>query len=122
FDSDCAVYDGRHYIIFPPAPAAVALPFVAMFGEGFVGFLPLGLIALALTGLLWWRIAENETGSRDLTSLAALMVVFATPLAFVILRSDRVWFWAQSWGFLFVTAAIYFALVRRNAVLAGLFI
>ncbi len=122
FDSDCAVYDDRQYIIFPPAPAAVALPFVAMFGEEFVGFLPLGVIALALTGLLWWRIAENETGSRDLTTLAALMIVFATPLAFVILRSDSVWFWAQSWGFLFVTAAIYFALVRRDAVLTGLFI
>lgn len=122
FDSDCAVYEGKRYIIFPPAPAAVALPFVAAFGPDFVGFLPLALVALALSALLWWRIAERETGSRDLTTLAVLMIVFATPLAFVILRSDRVWFWAQSWGFLFVTAAIYLALVRRNALLTGLFI
>ncbi|KKB07047.1 hypothetical protein VE25_19550 [Devosia geojensis] len=122
FDNDCALFEGRTYIIFPPMPAVIALPFVALFGIDFQFFVPLSLVAFALTGLIWWRIGERETGNeRDLTALMTLLVLFATPLAFVTLRGDHVWFFAQSWGVLFSSAAIYFAL-KRNVLAAGLFI
>jgi hypothetical protein len=122
FDDDCALFEGRTYIIFPPMPAVVALPFVALFGVGFAGFLPLSVLAFAASGWLWWRIAAQETASRDITILLVALVLFATPLGFVTLRGDNVWFFAQSLGFLFATAAIHSALVSRNALMAGLFI
>ncbi|MDB5622100.1 MAG: hypothetical protein JWR39_663 [Devosia sp.] len=123
FDGDCALYNGRTYVVFPPAPGLVVLPFVALFGSEFQFFLPLTLLAFGLTGWLWWRIAEQSLRlNRDLAVLLVLLVLFATPLAFVTIRGDRVWFFAQSWGTLFSTAAIYCALVRRNGLLAGLFI
>jgi hypothetical protein len=53
FDIDCAVFGGRTYIVFPPVPALVALPFVAVFGTGFAGFIALGAATAGLTGLLW---------------------------------------------------------------------
>lgn len=121
-DGDCALFNGLTYVIFPPLPGVIALPFVALFGAGFRFFLPLTILAFAGSGWFWWQMFRRETGTRDLTILLSLLVLFATPLAFVTLRSDNVWFFAQSWGFLFSSAALYFALVRRNALLVGLFI
>ena len=121
-DQDCALFEGRTYIIFPPVPGVIALPFVALFGVGFAHFLPLAILAFAASGWLWWRIFDTQVGSRDLALLLLCLVLFASPLAFVTLRGDHVWFFAQSWGFLFATAALYFALVRPNALLVGLFI
>ena len=122
FDTDCAIYDGKTYVIFPPMPGLIALPFVALFGVNFAFFMPLTALSFALTGWLWWRIANHEAVTRDVAVLLVLLVLFATPLFFVALRGDHVWFFAQSWGFLFSSAALYFAVVRPSALLAGLFI
>jgi hypothetical protein len=122
FDSDCAIYNERTYIIFPPMPAVVALPFVAVFGLEFAGFLPLSILFLAMSGLIWWRILSEQSQSRDVARLLVLLTLFATPLAFVTLRGDHVWFFAQACGFLFTSAALFAALVSRNALRAGLFI
>ncbi|MEO8882292.1 MAG: hypothetical protein ABI377_02565, partial [Devosia sp.] len=123
FDADCAGFNGQNFVIFPPVPGVIALPFVALFGVDFHHFVPLTILAFALTGYLWFRIAAAQTaGSRDLTTLIVMLILFASPLFFVTLRGDHVWFYAQSWGFLFSTAALYFAMIRKNAVLTGLFI
>lgn len=121
-DYDCALFNGQTYIIFPPMPGVIALPFVALFGQGFAHFLPLAVLAFAGSGWLWWRICMQQSQSRDLALLLVCLILFASPLAFVTLRGDHVWFFAQSWGFLFSTAALFFALVRRNGLLVGLFI
>lgn len=121
-DGDCALFQGRSYIIFPPLPGVIALPFVALFGASFSAFMPIAVLAFLASGWLWWRIFLRQAESRDLSLLLVCVVLFASPLAFVTLRGDHVWFFAQSWGFLFATAALYFALVRPNALLVGLFI
>lgn len=122
FDTDCALFEGRTYIIFPPLPAAIVLPFVALFGVDFHVFMPLSVLVFALSGWLWWRIANHQSLVRDAALLLVLLILFATPLFFVAVRGDRVWFFAQSLGFFFSSAALYFALVRRDAVLVGLFV
>lgn len=122
FDTDCALFNGLTYIIFPPLPGVIALPFVALFGSDFRFFVVLSALTFAGSGWLWWQIFRREAVGRDQATLLVLLTLFATPLAFVVLRGDGVWFFAQSWGFLFSSAALYSALVRRNALLAGLFI
>ncbi|UXN68017.1 hypothetical protein N8A98_00400 (plasmid) [Devosia neptuniae] len=122
FDTDCALFNGLTYIIFPPLPGVIALPFVALFGSEFRFFVVLSALTLAGSGWLWWQIFRREAAGPDQATLLVLLTLFATPLAFVVLRGDGVWFFAQSWGFLFSSAALYSALVRRNALLAGLFI
>jgi hypothetical protein len=122
FDTDCALFQGRTYIIFPPLPAAIILPFVALFGVDFHFFMPLSVLVFALSGWLWWRIADHQALAREAAPLLVLLVLFATPLFFVAVRGDRVWFLAQNLGFLFSTAALYFAIVRPRALLVGLFI
>ncbi len=123
FDDDCAVYEDRQYIIFPPAPAAVALPFVAAFGADFVGFLPLALIALAISarssggGLRSARPAPRSHHSRRADDrirhtagvrdpAIGSRLVLGPKLGLPVRAQPR----------------IYFALVRRNALLTGLFI
>ncbi len=120
FDQDCALFDGKAYVVFPPLPAIVAMPFVAAFGVQFHHFLPITILAFAITAWLWWRIGEKLVESRDLQILLLLLVLFATPLIFVTLRGDKIWFYAQSLGFLFTSASIYFALYGRRTLLVGL--
>ncbi|WP_035872832.1 hypothetical protein [Cucumibacter marinus] len=122
FDADCAAFDGKTFIIFPPMPGVIALPFVALFGVDFQFFVPVSLLGFGLIALMWWRIGLKLTDHRSLTSVIMLLTLFATPLAFVTIRGDHVWFFAQLWGFVFVSAALFSALNLRSAVLTGLFI
>lgn len=121
-DDDCALFQGRAYVVFPPLPALLILPFVAIFGTDFHFFLPLTLVAFGLIAWLWWRIAETLIDGRDLRRLYLLLILFATPLLYVLMRGDKIWFFAQIWGFLFASAAIYFAMIDKRPLLAGLVI
>ncbi|ODA68199.1 hypothetical protein A7A08_00016 [Methyloligella halotolerans] len=121
-DEDCALFHGKAYVVFPPLPALLITPFVAIFGTDFHYFLPLSLFAFAGTALLWWRMCDRLAESRDLRALMILLILFATPLIFVTIRGDHIWFFAQSWAFFFTTAALYATLVSRSALFAGLFI
>ncbi len=120
---DCALFQGRTYVIFPPLPALVALPFVAVFGfPGFKGFVLLALALGALSLWAWHRIfrALDVEDPDALWLLAA--IAFASPLFQVTLRSEGVWFYAQSVGFLMTTASLWAVICRRSLPLAGLFV
>lgn len=121
FDGDCATYEGKTYVIFPPAPALVALPFVAASGDGadFRYFIPISLVLLVAIAFIWSRL-YSAAGAGEAKSIVLLLaLVFATPLFYVVLRGDKVWFFAQLVGFFFVSMALWGALVRRNAWLVG---
>lgn len=120
---DCALFQGRTYVIFPPLPALVALPFVALFGfPGFKGFVLLAMALGALSLWAWHRIfrALDVEDADALWLLAA--VAFASPLFQVTLRSEGVWFYAQSVGFLMTTLSLWAVICRRSLPLAGLFV
>lgn len=120
FGSDCASFAGKTFIIFPPFPALFAMPLVWLNGIGTAGF---GAISLALWAgslFLWNRIFSHldvEAPSRHWLLLA---IGFASPLFYVALRGDGVWFFAQSVAFFFVTLAIHETLIRRSLLTAGL--
>lgn len=113
FDVDCAVIDGKNYVVFPPLPGVVAMPLVAAFGIESAGFTAIALVALALSIWLWRKILSRfEVDSQALPWLL-LAIAFASPLFYVTLRAEKVWFFAQALAFLFVTVAIHEALARR---------
>ena len=118
FDRDCAVRDGRTYVVFPPFPAVVAVPLVAAFGAGAKGFVALAFAAFAASLLAWRAILRqlDMPGPQRLAVLAA--IGFASPLFYVTWRADGVWFFAQAVAFLCVTLAIHETL-RGRLVLAG---
>lgn len=120
---DCALFEGRRYIIFPPLPALLLTPFIALFGfPGFKGFVLLGLCLSALSLFTWSRIfrALGVGRTEALWLLAAL--AFASPLYQVTLRSDGVWFFSQTVGFLMMSLSVWAVISRASLPIAGLFV
>lgn len=122
FDSDCAKFGGDRYVVFPPVPAIVAMPFVAAFGPGFHHFMIIGVVALAASLWLWWRILEAVGVRRETALWLLLALTFASPLFYVTLRADKVWFFAHSIDFLLVSAALHEVVRGMSLVRAGAFI
>ncbi|MFD1702422.1 hypothetical protein ACFSCV_05320 [Methylopila henanensis] len=121
FDSDCAVFMEKIYVIFPPVPAFFALPVVALFGPNASGFLIISGALLAVTGWTWWTIAARLGADREARLWTTLAFVFGTPAIYVALRGDAVWFFAQAVALPLVSLALLAALDRR-LWLAGLLI
>ena len=113
FDVDCAVNAGKTWVVFPPAPALIALPFVAWFGTAFAHFIALGTGLTALTLWLWWRIIRALGLERDHARWLLVAIAFATPLYYLTIRTDGVWGFAQVAGMLFLACAIHEALHQR---------
>ncbi|MET0313709.1 MAG: hypothetical protein ABW275_04890 [Hansschlegelia sp.] len=121
FDEDCARFMERIYVIFPPVPALVATPLVALFGPDAKGFLPIAAALTALTALAWWMITGRLGLARGARFWATLAFIFGTPAIYVALRGDGVWYFAQGVALVLVSFAILAALDRR-LLLAGVLI
>ena len=121
FDSDCARFLGKIFVIFPPVPALVAAPLVALFGPNATGFIVLSGVLTAVTGWAWWCIGARLGLARDARTWLTLAFLFGTPTIYVALRADGVWFFAQAVALALVSFALLAALDRRLA-LAGFLI
>lgn len=122
FDSDCVVFDGKTYVIFPPVPAVVAMPFVAAFGTEFQGFAAIGFACLLGSVFLWWRIFGKLGVEKQTAVWLLLALAFGSPLFYVSIRADRVWFFAQSINFLLLSLALYEVMRGGRIMLAGAYL
>ena len=111
-DIDCAIYQDKFYVVFPPAPAILSMPFVAVFGTSFAGFIALATVHHRNVGVLWWRIFAALRVERMTAVWLLIALAFGTPLYYVTIRGDGVWFLAQACGFLARLAALWAALNR----------
>ncbi|PLX39243.1 MAG: hypothetical protein C0606_01530 [Hyphomicrobiales bacterium] len=122
FDGDCAVFNGQTYIIFPPVPALLVMPFVALWGADFAHFMVISLALFVLTGALWWQIFLRIGCDNALAALLVVAFLFSTPVHHVTLRGDSIWFFAQIVAVTLITLAIWSAFVWRSPIAVGLFI
>lgn len=122
FDGDCAFFDNKVFVMFPPVPAVIAMPFVAIFGVDFSGFVFLTAISSAISLWVWWRILDHLDVEREIAIWLLLALAFATPLYFVTIRGDGVWFFAQTIGFMFTSLAVHQVVRGGSLVLAGTFV
>lgn len=120
FGVDCAVHDGKSYVIFPPFPGVLALPLVWLNGTGTAGFIILSLVLFTGSLALWNRIFNHLGLARSERFWLLIATGFASPLYYVALRGDGVWFFAQSSAFFLVTLALHEALVGRRLVTSGM--
>jgi hypothetical protein len=119
---DISVLDGRRYVAFPPAPAALLLPFVAVFGAEATNT---PLIALALTALsivLLHAILRRLAVPERLHLWIVAGFVLGTAYWYCLVRSRDVWFFSQVVAVAFQLLAIHEALGKRRAWLAGLYL
>lgn len=119
YDGDCARFEDKIFVMFPPVPAIIALPFVALFGVNFSGFVLLSGVAFTISVWLWWRILEGLNVDRDVAIWLLLGIAFATPLYFVTIRGDGIWFFAQAIGFTFTSLAIHQLVRGGSLIVAG---
>lgn len=119
FDVDCAHHAGKAWVVFPPAPALAALPFVAIFGTTFGHFILLTTLFTGLTLWLWWRIFRAFELERVHAAWLLVAIAFATPLYYVTIRGDGIWFFAQVVGTLLLTLALHEA-VQQRLLTAGI--
>ena len=120
FDGDCAGMSGHQSCGVPPLPGVVAMPLVAAFGVRDVRLHRAG--AACIGGSASSAGRASSPASRSIRSCEAgfsLAVAFASPLYYVTLRSEGVWFFAQALAFPLLALAIDRSLARRFFV-AGL--
>lgn len=112
--------DGRWYVPYPPVPAILALPFVAVFGREFpaqtysalYGGLAVGLVYLVLGRLgLALRV-------RDRLALTAVFA-FGTCFWFIAIGGSA-WYFAHVAAVLLLAASVLCALTKQPAWVAGL--
>jgi hypothetical protein len=114
--------DSRWYVTFPPGPALVMLPFVALWGLGFLDVLFTALAAALIPALLV-RLLERVHGPGHLREhlWAAAAWTLASPACFVGAHGS-VWFTAQILGALFLVLHLDAAWDARQPARAGLWL
>jgi len=124
-NNDFAVFGGRTYVVFPPLPALLLVPFVALAGsaaavpDGLV-FVLLSGVAPAATFLALERLAElgrSELGRVENAALA-LSLAFGSVYFFCAVQGT-VWFAAHVVGTGFCALYLWTALGARAPLLSG---
>lgn len=122
---DLTLYAGRWYVPFPPTPALLMLPFVALLGlEAFntvlfaasLGALNVVLIWLVLDGLA----QRGWTGLRTADNLWLTVLFGLGSVHWTMSTSGAVWFVAQVSAVTFVALAVLLAVKGRSPWLVGL--
>ncbi len=119
---DVAIYDGRYYMPFPPLPALLLLPFVALLGAQATNVVALCTGLAILTALVLRRILLRLGLSGE--AVVWMLIAFFTGSVYwgVLTMSHGVWFTSQIFAVALVFLAIEEALGRRRALLVGLYL
>ncbi|HEY4884061.1 MAG TPA: hypothetical protein VII08_10525 [Myxococcales bacterium] len=118
--NDWVLRDGRWYVSFPPFPALLMVPFVALFGLSFndVTFtLFFSAANVALLYRLLRRIQPDRAGWEHVSF--ALIYGFGT-LAWSCGIRGEVWYTAETIGVTLTLLYLHAALGARHPILAGL--
>ncbi|MFN8535452.1 MAG: hypothetical protein U0556_18100 [Dehalococcoidia bacterium] len=121
---DLTFHDGQWYLPFPPLPALLLLPWVAVAGRDGVNSVLfstlLGAVAVALVFALLETCARRGWSKLDWTDNLLLTVVFGVgSVQWVIALSGAVWHLGQAAAVLFSVLAALLAASRAPAMLAG---
>lgn len=111
---DLSFFRGHYYLYWPPMPAIVLMPFVALFGVQFsdvfftlvVAAANVGVVATLLRVVNEEKLIETDEARRG---LLVLCFAFGT-VQLTLAPLGRIWFTAQELGFLFVGLAYLSAL------------
>ena len=124
--NDFAVFDEKVFVSFPPFPALLLLPFVALFGSAETT--PDGLIFVLLAGvgpaLLFLALDKLGRVGRSRRSLGenivlALLLAFGT-VFFSTATQGTVWFAAHVVGVVCAAGYLYACIDAEHPILAGL--
>ena len=117
---DLSHFSGHYYLYWPPIPAIVLMPFVAIFGVGFSDvFFDTVLASLNVAVVAALLRAVDKAGliriSAEYRALLVFFFAFGTP-HLILALFGRVWFTTQLLGFLLVGLAYLSAIELKGAL------
>jgi hypothetical protein len=123
-NNDWALYNGTWYVSFPPFPAVVLLPIVAIWGlatRDALCWALLGGLAPTLLFVLLQRLAQRGESTRSTRDNLVLTALFAFgTVFFYVAVQGTVWFAAHVVVSCLIPLFILFSLGAERPVLAGL--
>lgn len=127
--ADYTFYKGHWYVAFPPLPAILLLPFVAILHLSYQALLSLIFsvsMGILNIGLMLWvlkRFAQSRIGGEQFATAAWLLLLFAlgTETLYVTMEGS-VWFLAHVVATTFVLLFIGETLGKRRPWLAAIFL
>lgn len=125
FNNDFAIFDDKTWVVFPPLPALLLLPFVALAGSAEA--VPDGLIFVLLAGLapalLFWaleKLSARGESLRDERDNAVLALAFGLgSVYFFSAVQGTVWFAAHVLGTVLACAYLALAVGAERPLAAG---
>ena len=117
---ELAIVDGKYYIVPPPMPAILILPFVAVFGLNTNQTLA-SLFLGSLNATLVFLIVRSLTQNRSVQLWSTAMFVFGT-IHWWIATSGAVWMFSHVTALTFLLLAIYSVLKNKSPFLTGIFL
>jgi hypothetical protein len=110
-------HDGGWYVVYPPVPAVMLIPFVALFGTSFPQNLAsclYGGVTVALVWLLMGRFALTVRSRLLLTLVFGFGTVF-----WYVTEVGSAWYLGHVCAVMFSTAAVILAIDRRWPLAVG---
>jgi hypothetical protein len=111
-------YNGNYYVVYPPMPAILLLPFVAVWGTAFDQALLSVILAGFCVAATWLML--KKTGANQNKALW-LTVLFGFGTCFWFIASvGSSWYIEHVVAVLFLTSAIILSLFKKNNFAVGL--
>ncbi len=119
---DAAVFEGRYYVPFPPAPAVLMLPLVATLGVHRTNPVLVGLAIGVFSGWLLWRLLRRLGVEQGAIPWLLIGYFFGTVYWSCLTMGAGVWFTAHLVSTAALLGAIDEALGRKRGLLMGLYL
>jgi hypothetical protein len=113
------IANGKFAVVYPPAPAIVAIPFVLIFGPNFQQQI-MSQIMGALAAFIWGLIAYQKSGKK-LISLWVFLLAGLGNIVWFLSSNGSVWYLGQVSAYLFLTLTIYESLGKKRLFLLILY-
>lgn len=110
--------NGRYYVVFPPMPAVIILPLVALFGSHFSQTL-FSIFLGSFNSLLFWLILE-KLGRRKKEKTWLILLFSLGNIYWYLASVGSAWYLAHISAAFFLLLALNEALGRKRPFLTGL--
>jgi len=122
---DLVLFNGKYYLYWPPVPAVMMMPFVALFGPN----LPDAIISSLIGAVNVWLFMKiiTQLSTRFLLDIRLSEIIWAGlfwglgTVHFYMAANGDVWHFSQVTAQLFLLSAVYFFLQNSRWWQSGLF-
>jgi 4-amino-4-deoxy-L-arabinose transferase-like glycosyltransferase len=111
-------YNGNYYVVYPPMPAVLLLPLVAIFGTGFDQGIMSVFLACICVAATWFMLKKTGVSGNKALWLTALFG-FGTCFWFIA-SVGSAWYIEHVVAVLFLTLAIILGLYKKSPFLIGI--